>query len=269
MPDASLLGWQSGRQDTATWYVPAGQITEQCGERRTDVLLVWADDSSEQIDETQIRQQWPGCQESRRLAPNLFLVMGVESADAEQAAAPVPPETTACALANRLQAKARQCSDAAELAAALTDMAIVIRKKGDPAKAVTLLREALTLTRQLGNLAREMDVLGNLGLAHLKLGNAAAALLRTGAGNGLGSPAEIAAGAGPGLLRMAIAAAKSLAKQVGSGLKTVSPQTYQRRVQTCVGCEPFTGVRCRVCGCFTQIKARLPHERCPLEKWPA
>ncbi len=173
---AKLLRWCRAQQDSATWYLPSGQITEQCGERRADVLLVWLGDGSEQIGETQVRQQWPACQQLRRLAPNLFLVMGVDGAGADQPALPLPPEITACALANRLLAQARQRSDTAELAAALTDMAIVIRKKGDAAKAVTLLEEALTLIRQLGNLAREMDVLGNLGLAQLKLGNAAAAL---------------------------------------------------------------------------------------------
>ena len=28
-------------------------------------------------------------------------------------------------------------------------------------------------------------------------------------------------------------------------------------------------VRCRACGCFTAVKARLPHEHCPAGKWPA
>jgi hypothetical protein len=30
-----------------------------------------------------------------------------------------------------------------------------------------------------------------------------------------------------------------------------------------------TGLRCRICGCFTAAKARLDHERCPAGKWPA
>src|SRR5205814_9286885 len=56
---------------------------------------------------------------------------------------------------------------------------------------------------------------------------------------------------GPGLLRMAYSAAKSLTKFLGSGLKTVPVDERQRRLQVCMSCEHHTGVRCRVCGCFT------------------
>lgn len=73
---------------------------------------------------------------------------------------------------------------------------------------------------------------------------------------------------GPGLLRMAMSAVTSLARFVASGAKTVSPLVHQRRLEVCAPCEQHTGLRCRVCGCFTDLKARLPHERCPLGKWP-
>ena len=73
---------------------------------------------------------------------------------------------------------------------------------------------------------------------------------------------------GPGLLRMAVSAGKAMAQFVGSGFKTVPAATQQQRIQTCAGCEHHTGVRCRLCGCFTHVKAWLPHEECPLRKWP-
>jgi tetratricopeptide (TPR) repeat protein len=79
-------------------------------------------------------------------------------------------------------------------------------------------------------------------------------------------PAPLVA-AGPGLLRMAYSAAKSLTKFLGSGLKTVAAEERQRRLEICNKCEHHTGVRCRVCGCFTSAKTWLPHERCPLGKW--
>lgn len=69
-------------------------------------------------------------------------------------------------------------------------------------------------------------------------------------------------------LQMAISAAKALGKFVGSGLKTVDSATVQSRLQICSTCEHHTGLRCRVCGCFTTAKAHLPHESCPLAKWP-
>jgi tetratricopeptide (TPR) repeat protein len=81
------------------------------------------------------------------------------------------------------------------------------------------------------------------------------------------APGRGQAASGPGLLRMALAAAKSMTKFVGSGFKTVSPEAVKKRLGTCGGCEHHTGLRCRVCGCFTTVKARMPHEDCPLGKW--
>ena len=73
---------------------------------------------------------------------------------------------------------------------------------------------------------------------------------------------------GPGWLRMAFSAAKSMTRFVGSGLKTVSSATYRKRLRTCAPCEHHTGLRCKVCGCFTKAKAWMPHEDCPIGKWP-
>jgi len=72
---------------------------------------------------------------------------------------------------------------------------------------------------------------------------------------------------GPGLLRMALTATTAMAKFLASGLKTVSRSEVERRLRTCAVCPHYTGLRCRVCGCFTNAKARLPYEACPLGKW--
>ncbi|WP_422923985.1 DUF6171 family protein [Singulisphaera sp. PoT] len=74
---------------------------------------------------------------------------------------------------------------------------------------------------------------------------------------------------GPGLLRMAITAAKAMVTFVGSGFKTATAELYRERLATCATCEFHTGVRCRVCGCITAAKARLLHERCPANRWTA
>jgi hypothetical protein len=73
----------------------------------------------------------------------------------------------------------------------------------------------------------------------------------------------------PSYLRMAISAAKALTHFVGSGMKTVSTETFSQRLKQCGACQHHTGLRCRVCGCFTNVKARLPHEQCPISQWPA
>jgi tetratricopeptide (TPR) repeat protein len=71
----------------------------------------------------------------------------------------------------------------------------------------------------------------------------------------------------PGLLRMAVSATQAMMKFLGSGLKTVSSAARERRLRTCAACPHHTGLRCRLCGCFTNVKARLPYEECPLGKW--
>jgi tetratricopeptide (TPR) repeat protein len=71
----------------------------------------------------------------------------------------------------------------------------------------------------------------------------------------------------PGLLRMGFSAVKSMARFAASGLKTVPAATHQQRLETCAACPHHTGVRCKLCGCFTSVKAWLPHENCPIEKW--
>jgi tetratricopeptide (TPR) repeat protein len=74
--------------------------------------------------------------------------------------------------------------------------------------------------------------------------------------------------AGPGLLRMALSATKAMAGFAGSGFKMASAEMQRQRLQTCAGCEHHTGVRCQICGCFTNVKSRLLHEDCPIGKWP-
>lgn len=72
----------------------------------------------------------------------------------------------------------------------------------------------------------------------------------------------------PGLLRMALTAMKSVSRFFASGFQSVSQTAYQKRLQTCESCEHYTGIRCSLCGCFCSIKAWMPHEDCPIQKWP-
>jgi tetratricopeptide (TPR) repeat protein len=74
---------------------------------------------------------------------------------------------------------------------------------------------------------------------------------------------------GPGLLRMALSATKAMSQFAGSGFKTTPPEVRRQRLQTCATCEHHTGMRCKICGCFTAAKSRLLQESCPIGKWPA
>jgi tetratricopeptide (TPR) repeat protein len=69
-------------------------------------------------------------------------------------------------------------------------------------------------------------------------------------------------------LRRGFSSMKSLAWFVGSGMKRASLEVYRARRKTCQDCEHHTGLRCKLCGCFTSVKAWMPHEECPLGKWP-
>jgi tetratricopeptide (TPR) repeat protein len=79
--------------------------------------------------------------------------------------------------------------------------------------------------------------------------------------------ASPSSGQGPGLLRMALTATQAMAQFLGSGLKIVSRPEREERLRICSACPHHTGLRCRLCGCFTNTKARLPYEECPIRKW--
>jgi tetratricopeptide (TPR) repeat protein len=72
----------------------------------------------------------------------------------------------------------------------------------------------------------------------------------------------------PGLLRMALDATEAMIRFVGSGFKTAPEAIYRERLQICSTCTHHTGLRCRICGCFTGVKAKLQHEACPAGRWP-
>jgi tetratricopeptide (TPR) repeat protein len=390
-----------GAGSDRTWMLPSGAWAEQCGERQTDLMLVWAEDETTPLDETVIHSRWPDSPRTQRLGKNLFLISGVAVPAAPPAPVTAPlPQGNPQQEAEQMLAAARQGGDRRKEVAALTDLGIVCLRGGDPRRAVALLEEARGIADGLGEPARLNDVLDNLALAVLALGQAGRALelleqvrvwaheagnrfqekitlehmgmafwtlrdqgrtftafnqalalarevgdrqheadllwylailhaersqrdqaltqaqsaielyqklgsphvawftdhlqrFREGDAARLGpagEPGQVAqpegfyggfnittAGpvqpaaaptAGPGLLRMAISAVKSMSKFVSSGMKTVSASTLQQRLQTCATCEHHTGVRCKLCGCFTSVKARMPHEHCPIEKWP-
>jgi tetratricopeptide (TPR) repeat protein len=155
--------------------------------------------------------------------------------------------------------------------------------------AISIYWQALALARELADGRHEADILWQLAIQHAELGRRDEAIvdgrsaverLRD-AGNPKmqfygeqlekyvsdGTGSLDAQERGSGLLRMAMSAAKAMVDFVGSGMKVVPRETYLKRLETCGGCVNHTGVRCKLCGCFTSVKARLPHERCPVGKW--
>jgi hypothetical protein len=47
------------------------------------------------------------------------------------------------------------------------------------------------------------------------------------------------------------------------------PETEESkaRLAVCHGCDKWTGTSCKVCGCFVNLKVKMPEEKCPEGKW--
>ncbi|MDR3637873.1 MAG: tetratricopeptide repeat protein [Isosphaeraceae bacterium] len=177
--------------------------------------------------------------------------------------------------------------EAASIAADLGDVrheagllwraAIVYAEEGHRDQAIARAEASVERLRRLGNPTADWYAHH---LANYRSGKQSAALTAT-AGEEVGidftgsfdvttsATAPRSGAVGPSLLRMALTAAQSMKAFVGSGFKTASVESYRGRLSVCDACEHHTGIRCRLCGCITVVKAKLNHERCPLGRWPA
>ena len=72
----------------------------------------------------------------------------------------------------------------------------------------------------------------------------------------------------PGLLRRAANFAGALGRAVAAGLPLVTQEQQAARLEVCKGCQEYSGLQCRQCGCVASLKAMLGTEDCPLKKWP-
>jgi len=57
------------------------------------------------------------------------------------------------------------------------------------------------------------------------------------------------------------------AAKVAQAMATPETSLAHTRLEICKTCPEWTGVRCKICGCFTKLKVRLEKEKCPLGKW--
>jgi tetratricopeptide (TPR) repeat protein len=168
---------------------------------------------------------------------------------------------------------AREVGDKVQEADLLWYQAIVEADLGRRDQAVVWGQAAIDLLRKLGSPSASAltDHLHKYRLGEASMwpgagGLAGGPIL---AGNWAATPGAAAGqpASGPSLLRMGISVAKSFGKFIGDGAQTVSAETRQRRLQICAACPHHTGIRCRLCGCFTHVKTWMPHEACPIGKW--
>ncbi len=62
-------------------------------------------------------------------------------------------------------------------------------------------------------------------------------------------------------------AASAAMKFVSSGLKLVSKEEVERRLDICKACPQFADNVCKLCGCGLKLKAAIESSKCPIEKW--
>jgi len=166
---------------------------------------------------------------------------------------------------------ARQLGDRAHEADLLWCSAIQYADQGDREQALAHGQASIDICRQFGNPYADMlaEYLAKYAAGEETL-PAQPANVEASQGvlvGGWAAPTAPTAPRGPGPLRMAFTAFKSFAKFLGGGLKTLPQAARDQRLAVCATCEHHTGVRCRLCGCFTSVKTWLPHERCPMGKW--
>jgi tetratricopeptide (TPR) repeat protein len=175
---------------------------------------------------------------------------------------------------------ARKFGDRQQEANLLWYQSIHLAELGNRDLAITRAEESIAVFKAMGKpqaawygaqlqkfrmgLTAEVPLNLNAGVSTLDyLGGATVAQMMGGQQTTAGAGAS-----GPGLLRMALSATKAMASFVGSGFKIASPELQKKRLETCKQCEHHSGLRCRVCGCFTTAKSSLVHEDCPIGKWP-
>jgi tetratricopeptide (TPR) repeat protein len=152
--------------------LPNGGVAEQCGQRRSDLAIVWVDTDGPALDFALVESRWPDAESSRRLGNHLFVVSGIKPPGMRSdAPAAEQPETTnglsPREYAEQLLAAARQSGDRQREVTALADFGVTILNEGDAQAAIGHLEKALALAREIGDRAKECDVIGNLGTAML------------------------------------------------------------------------------------------------------
>ncbi len=132
--------------------LPNGRVAEQCGQRRSDLAIVWVDTDGPVLDEASVQARWPDAQSSRRLGDHLFLVSGIRppGARGEAPAAEQPEATNGLSpreYAERLLAAARQSGNRQREVTALTDLGVTVLNEGDAQASIGHLEKALALAR--------------------------------------------------------------------------------------------------------------------------
>jgi hypothetical protein len=71
----------------------------------------------------------------------------------------------------------------------------------------------------------------------------------------------------PSLVQQGKNLAKASLEHAKAGLKHVSDDEYESRLEVCNACEHLDKGRCVLCGCSMKIKAKWAEQTCGMKKW--
>lgn len=74
-------------------------------------------------------------------------------------------------------------------------------------------------------------------------------------------------GSYPTILDMAKNLTKEVSSHIKNGLEICSEEEASKRLEICKKCDHFDNGRCRLCGCFLNVKAEWKSSKCPAGKW--
>jgi hypothetical protein len=79
----------------------------------------------------------------------------------------------------------------------------------------------------------------------------------------------------PSLFQMAKNVTSAASRFIKTGMKVVTEEQLQQRLEICRSCDKFDSAalngtgRCLLCGCSTALKLKMASEKCPVDKWKA
>jgi hypothetical protein len=73
----------------------------------------------------------------------------------------------------------------------------------------------------------------------------------------------------PSLMQQASNFVGAMGDYIKSGMKNIDDDKYNKRLEICASCPAFDASqgRCKECGCFMKVKAKMEAAKCPLNKW--
>ena len=73
----------------------------------------------------------------------------------------------------------------------------------------------------------------------------------------------------PSVFKMISNFTKEVGTYIANGSPNVSPEDYQKRLETCLACPSLKRnvMRCTTCGCEMEYKAKWKTADCPENKW--